>query len=117
MPRSAIPDPLERRHLIERDLAPAACLKIADAYLAAGRTCDAIAFLSKANATERLAALRDDAVVAGDAFLVRELSRALRSEVPAARWRETAAAAAAAGKERYAAQAAQLAERGEGGRS
>jgi len=117
MPRSSIPDPLERRHLIERDLAPDACSKLAEAYLAAGRTWDAIAFLSKANATARLAGLRDEAVVAGDAFLVRELTRALRDEVPAARWRETAAAAAAAGKERYAAQATQLAERGEGGRS
>ena len=114
MARSAIPDPLERRHLIERDLAPDACTKLAEAYLAEGRTWDAIAFLGKAGATDRLAALREEAVVAGDTFLVRELSRALRDEVPAVRWRETAAAAESAGKERYAAQARQLAERLEG---
>lgn len=117
MARSAIPDPLERRHLIERDLAPDACTKLADAYLAAGRNWEAIAFLSKASAADRLRALRDEAVVAGDAFLVRELTRALRDETPAARWRETAAAARAAGKERYAAQATQLADRAESSKS
>ena len=114
MPKIAIPDPLERRYLIERDLAPDHSLGLADAYLAEGRTWDAIAFLAKANARDRLAALREEAVAAGDTFLVRELTRALRDEVPGARWTETAAAAAAAGKDRYAAQARRLAERAEG---
>lgn len=114
MPKSAIPDPLERRHLVERDLAPDACLRIAEAYLAAGRVWDAIAFLAKGGANDRLAALRDDAIAAGDTFLVRELTRALHDEVPAARWRETAAAAEAAGKDRFAEQARRLSERAEG---
>jgi hypothetical protein len=114
MPKSAIPDPLERRHLVERDLTPDACLRIADAYLAAERVWDAIAFLNKAGATDRLAALREDAIAAGDAFLVREFTRALRDEVPADRWRATAEAAEAAGKERFAEQARRLSERAEG---
>jgi hypothetical protein len=115
MAKSAIPDPLERRHLIERELAPEQSMRIAEAYVAEGRSWEAIAFLAKAGAQDRLRALRDDAVVAGDTFLVRELTRALRDEVPAARWREVVAAADAAGKDRYAAQARRLADRAEGG--
>jgi len=111
---TAIPDPLERRHLIERALAPEQALRIADAYLALDRTWEAIAFLGKAGAHDRIAALRETAVGAGDAFLVRELTRALRDELPAARWRAVADAAEAAGKERYAAQARRLADRAEG---
>lgn len=113
MPKSAIPDPLERRHLVERELAPEQALRIAEAYLAAERTWDAIAFLAKAGATDRLVALREHAIATGDTFLVRELVRALRDDLPAARWRDTAEAAAAAGKERFAAQAQRLAERAE----
>jgi hypothetical protein len=111
---TAIPDPLERRHLIERQLAPEQALRIADAYLALDRTWEAIAFLGKAGATDRIAALRDAAIGTGDAFLVRELTRALRDELPAARWRDVVAAAESAGKERYAAQARRLADRAEG---
>ena len=114
MAKSAIPDPLERRHLIERELAPDQCLRIADAYLAEGRVWEAIAFLGKARANERLAALREESIAAGDTFLVRELTRALRDELSAARWRETADAAEAAGKERFAAQAKRLSERAAG---
>ena len=111
---TAIPDPLERRHLVERELASEHALRIADAYVALDRTWEAIAFLGKAGANDRIAALRDAAVGTGDTFLVRELSRALRDELPAARWCEVAAAAEAAGKERYAAQARRLADRAEG---
>jgi len=114
MAKSPIPDPLERRHLIERELAPEQCTKIAEAYLTEGRVWDAIAFLGKAGANDRLAALREESIVAGDTFLVRELTRALRDELSAARWRETADAAEAAGKERFAAQAKRLCERAEG---
>ena len=114
MPKIAIPDPLERRYLIERDLAPDHSLGLADAYLAEGRTWDAIAFLAKANARDRLAALREEAVAAGDTFLVREVTRALRDEVPAEAWRRVAQAAVEQGKERFAAQATRLAERAEG---
>jgi len=114
MAKSAIPNPLERRHLIERQLAPEAALRIADAYLAEDRAWDAIGFLEKADARERLAALREDATRAGDYFLVREISRALGDEPDAERWRAVAAAAAAAGKERFAAEALRQAARTEG---
>ena len=112
--QAAIPNPLERRHLIERDATPEQSLALAEAYLAEDRAWEAIAFLAKADARDRLAAIRDAAVAAGDAFLVREVTRVLRDEVPAERWRAVAQAAAAAGKERYAAQAVRLAERAEG---
>ncbi|RIL05639.1 MAG: hypothetical protein DCC71_09620 [Proteobacteria bacterium] len=112
--KNAIPNPLERRHLIERATPAEQSLRLADAYVAEGRSWEAIAFLVKADARDRLAALREEAEQAGDTFLVRELSRALRDDVPAERWRRVAAAAAAAGKERYAAQALRLAERAEG---
>jgi hypothetical protein len=112
--QSAIPNPLERRHLVERDAAPDATLRLAEAYLAEGRVWEAIVFLVKADARDRLAALREDAIGAGDFFLVRELTRALRDELPAARWHATSEAAAAAGKERYAASAHRMAERAEG---
>jgi hypothetical protein len=114
--KGAIPDPLERRHLVERPLAPDAALRLAEAYLAEDRPWDAIAFLQKAGASERLAALREEAVRAGDAFLARELSRALGEELDPARWRALAEAAGAAGKERYAAQARRLADRSEDSR-
>lgn len=112
--KSAIPNPLERRHLIERQISAEQALRIAEAYLAEQRPWEAIAFLLKADARERLAALREEAVAVGDAFLVRELSRALGDPLPRERWRVVAEAAAAGGKERYAAQAQRQAERVEG---
>jgi hypothetical protein len=115
MAKSAIPDPLERRHLVERELPAEQALRTAEAYLAEDRVWEAIVFLGKAGAADRLAAVRDGAIAAGDTFLVRELTRALRDEMPAARWREVVAAAEAAGKDRFAAQARRLADRAEGG--
>jgi hypothetical protein len=112
--RQEIPNPLERRHLVERDVAAEQSLRLADAYLEEGRTWEAIAFLHKAGARERLVALREEAVAAGDAFLVRELVRVLRDELSTSVWQRVADAARAAGKDRYAAQAQQLAQRAEG---
>jgi len=112
--KSAIPNPLERRHLVERNAAPEVSLRLAEAYLAEGRAWEAIVFLHKAGARDRLAELREEAIAAGDFFLVREFTRALGDEVPAANWRATSEAAAAAGKERYAASAHRMAERAEG---
>src|SRR5262245_66544786 len=77
MAKSKIPDPLQRRHLIERELPPAQALKLADAYLEQGRTLEAVDFLRKAQATDRLATLRDEAVAAGEAFLLRVVATAL----------------------------------------
>ena len=112
--KSAIPNPLERRHLVERNAAPEASLRLAEAYLAEGRAWEAIVFLNKAGARDRLAELREEAIADGDFFLVREFTRALRDELPAERWRATSEAATAAGKERYAASAHRMAERAEG---
>jgi len=111
MAKSAIPDPLERRHLIERELAPEAALRLAEAYLAQERVWEAIAFLVRAGARDRLLALAEEASRAGDAFLVRELCRAAGEQPTPEGWRETADAARAAGKQLFAAQAQRLADR------
>ncbi len=47
MAKSAIPNPLERRHLVERDATPEASLRLAEAYLAEGRGWEAIVFLAE----------------------------------------------------------------------
>jgi hypothetical protein len=113
MAKSKIPDPLSRRHLIERELSAAHALRIAEAYLEQGRSVEAIAFLCKAEASEQLASLRTQAVESGDAFLLRVLGDAT-GEAPARdEWQILAERAAAAGKERYAAEAIRQAERGE----
>ena len=114
MARSAIPSPLERRHLIEREATPEQSRKLAELYLAEGRDWEAIAFLAKAGDRERLAALRETAMIAGDTFLVRDITRALRDEVSAEAWRRVAQAATEQGKELFAAQAMRRGERAEG---
>jgi hypothetical protein len=113
MAKPTIPDPLARRLLLERELDVQAARRIGEAYLAEERRWEAIAFLHKAGARELLEGVREDAVGAGDAFLLREVSRALGEEPGAARWRALAEAARAAGKERYAAQAVRQLERAE----
>jgi len=111
MAKSVLPNPLERRHLIEREMAPAAALKIAEAYLAEERVWESIAFLLKAGARDRLLELAEQASRAGDSFLVRELCRAAGQEPTPEGWAEAAAAARAAGKDRFAAQAQRQAGR------
>ena len=111
MAKTRIPDPLTRRLVVERQLAAPAALALAEAYIAEGRVWDAIAFLVQAEARDRLAELREEATRAGDAFLVRELSKALGEEPTPERWQVVAEAARAAGLERFAAQAQRLAER------
>jgi len=100
--KKTIPDPLKRRHLIEQDLSAADSLAIADAYLEAGRVSEAVAFLVKAEAEEQLAALVEQAVGEGDAFLLKELADATGEDPGTARWQAAASAAEAAGKQRYA---------------
>jgi hypothetical protein len=113
MAKNRIPDPLTRRHLVERALPEAEARAIADAYLAEGRTTEAVDFLRLANAHDRLRELRADAVSSGDAFLLRCVAQALPPPPQREEWRELAAAAEAAGKLRYAAEARRQAERGE----
>ena len=110
MAKSSIPDPLERRHLIERDLPPARLRAIADAYLESGRGLEALDFLRRAGAAERLAELRARAIETGDAFLLRAVATASGSPPEREEWRALAQAAAAAGKERYALDAGRQAE-------
>jgi hypothetical protein len=111
MAKKKYPDPLRRRHLVEQELDPARALQIAEAYLEEDRALEAVAFLVKANARERLVALRERAVGEGEAFLLREISTALDQEADAATWRALAEAARAAGKDLYAAEASRQAAR------
>jgi hypothetical protein len=96
--RSAIPDPLRRRHLLEEPLEPARALAFAEAYLAEDRVWEAVDFLRKADARDRLGELRERAVATGDPFLLRQVSAALGEEPGRERWRALAEAARAAGK-------------------
>ena len=113
MATAKLPDPLELRHLVVRDIPEAKSLALAEAYLAEGRSIEAVDFLSKAGATERLAELRREAVQSGDAFLMRAISSAMDEAPGPAEWEALADAADAAGKERYAADARRQAEREE----
>ena len=113
MAKNAIPGALERRHLIEKEQAPPQSLRIAQAYLDAGRVVEALEFLRKADAGEQLAALRAQAVEEGDAFLLRSAAETQGSVPSRDEWRELAQAAAAAGKDCYALEAQRQAEREE----
>jgi hypothetical protein len=114
MAKSKLPDPLQRRHLVERQLTSAHSLKLAEAYLEQGRAIEAVDFLRKAGARERLAALHADAVAAGDAFLLRVVANAQGEPPDRATWLALAERADAAGKQRNAADARRQAARGEG---
>jgi hypothetical protein len=111
--KSILPGPIERRHLIERDLSAAQALRYAEAYLEEGRDQDAIEFLIKAGAEEQLEAMRRRSIESGDAFLLRTLSVATGVAPGREQWKALAEAAAAAGKERYAEEALRHATRGE----
>jgi hypothetical protein len=112
--RSKIPGPLERRHLIERELSSAQALKTAEAYLAEGRALEAVEFLGKAGDMERLQELRREARETGDLFLMRAVADAMGEAPDRDEWLALAEAAEAAGKERYAVDARRQAERGGG---
>ena len=111
MATSRIPNPLERRHLVERELPPAQALRLAEAYLEEGRTLEALEFLRKAGASEKLGALRREAIAAGDAFLLRSVATAAAEPATRDEWVALAVAAEAAGKLRYADEARRQAQR------
>jgi hypothetical protein len=113
MARSKIPNPLERRHVIERSLGGPQALRIAQDYLEEGRVIEALDFLQKADASDELAALRRQAVEAGDAFLLRSVASAMGAPAEVEEWEALAEAAAAAGKDRYADDARRQANREE----
>ena len=105
MTKSTIPNPLERRHMIEKDLSDAQALATAEAYLADDRPVEAVDFLAKAHARERLAELRSRAIETGDVFLLRAVARAMDEPPARAEWSATAEAAGAAGRDRDATEA------------
>ena len=111
MAKTKLPNALERRHLLEKDLAASQALRLAEAYLAEERVVEALAFLRKAGADDRLREIGERAVRDGDVFLVRQVA-ALVGETPTQeQWSAAAAAAEAGGKARYAADAARQATR------
>jgi len=114
MARPEIPNPMERRHLLERNLDREQALAIAEAYLEKGRRVEAVGFLAKAREFDRLRALQGEAEAEGDAFTVRMISSALGEEPSAESWNRVADAAEASGKLRYAKTARRQLERGEG---
>lgn len=111
MAQSRIPNPLDRRHMVERELPPAQALRIAQAYLEEGRAVEALDFLRKAGAREQLGELRREAIEAGDAFLLRGVVAAAGEPATRDEWLALAEAAAAAGKLRYADEARRQAQR------
>ena len=66
MARTATPNSLARRHLLEKKISESHALSLAEAYLEADRPSDALAFLVRAGATEKLAEMRERAIEAGD---------------------------------------------------
>ncbi|MBW2426052.1 MAG: hypothetical protein JRG86_17535 [Deltaproteobacteria bacterium] len=110
MAPTKLPDPLSRRYLLEREVDPTKALAYAEAYLEAGRELEAIEFLARAGATERLEELQAAAVERGDVFLMKAVSGAIGREPSAEIWRELREAAARAGRERDAETAARLAK-------
>jgi hypothetical protein len=110
--KAKIPDPLERRHLVEKELPPEQARAIAQAYLAEERWIEAIDFLKIAGAGEGLAELRSRAIAEGDAFLLRSVANADGRPPTRDDWQKLAAAATANGRERYAIEARRQLERG-----
>jgi hypothetical protein len=101
--RNKIPDPMERRHLLEKSMDAKVAIAIADAYLAEDRAVEAVDFFAKAGAREQLEAMVEPAIEAGDAFLLKSIHDALGVEEPRPdEWARLAAAAEAAGKTLYA---------------
>ena len=113
MSKKKLPRPIERRHLIERELSTAQALRYAEAYLEEGFEVDAIAFLVKAEATDQLQVLRGRSIEAGDGFLLRSVATAMKDPPKAEEWEALAEAAKRSGKERYSTDALRHAERGE----
>ncbi len=113
MAGTQIPDPLKRRHLVEAEQSASQALALAESYLAEGHSLEAVAFLAKAEASDRLDELRQQALEAGDGFLLRAVAQASSKPPAPAEWAALARAAEAAGKDCYAADARRQAERGE----
>jgi hypothetical protein len=102
MAKSVIPNPLERRHLIEKELPADQALAIADAYCEAGRLAEAVVFLRKAGADARLEQLAEEAIAEGDGFLLSEVARVRHWEPEPEAWSRLEESARGRGKLSYA---------------
>jgi len=100
--KAGIPNPLDRRHLLERRLSPEQAIGYAELYLAEGRSAEAVDFLVKAGADDRLDALAEEAIAAGDAFLLRLIFGARGLEAGPERWHRLAVAAEERGLDAHA---------------
>jgi hypothetical protein len=106
-----IPDPMARRHLLEKSMDAKQALALADAYLAEDRPWEAIAFLVKAGDSERLEDIAKQAIEAGDAFLLKGVLEAQGAEVHDPElWIRLARAAEGAGKTLYGIRARRMAD-------
>ena len=100
---STIPNPMERRHLLEKPMDAKQALALADAYLEEDRDVEALDFLLKAEATDRLEALAERAIEKGDGFLLKAVLEAQGADFHApAKWDRLAKSAEDAGKTLYA---------------
>jgi hypothetical protein len=109
--KSTLPDALARRLLIEKELSAAHALRLAEAYLEEERVVESLLFLKKANATDRLRTIGEQAKLDGDVFLMRQVA-SLLEELPSGEdWRAAASVAQERGKLRYAADAERQAAR------
>jgi len=111
--KAKIPGPIERRHLVEKQLPATQALAIAESYLAEDRGLEAIDFLKIAGAVERLAEVRERAIADGDAFLLRAVAAAQRQPPSREDWQRLEGSALASGRERYALVARRQLERGD----
>jgi hypothetical protein len=100
--KQLIPDAIQRRHLLERELDPTKARAIADAYRAGGRLSEAVAFYAKAGASSELEQVAAAAVESGDVFLLKLACMSLGREPSSEQWRAAAEAAERAGRLRYA---------------
>jgi len=102
MAKSRIPHPPPRKPHNEREIENEKSLALADIYLEQGRLVEAVDFLVKAEANDRIEALKSDAVADGDAFLLKAIADATRNDPGADAWRALAEAAETHGKALYA---------------
>lgn len=103
MASNKIPDPMTKRHLLEKPMDATQAIALAEAYLEQDREVDALDFLAKAGATDELESLAERAIAAGDAFLFKSILEIQGvEEPPSERWDRLAAVAEAAGKTLYA---------------
>jgi hypothetical protein len=111
--KKKLPNPLEHRHLLERDLDAGEAVAYADVYIEEDRPLDAVEFLAKAGASERLSELAETAIREGNAFLLKRIFAVQGLEAGQESWQRLAEAAEANGLESYARAARRLAEVGD----